>query len=172
MTQDTTSSMSPCARCGKQQLEVPMMLETDRWQGASSQSTLSSVSLMLLVRAPCNHLPLSACTVPLRHAKTLLASHHTPKSTSYCTYHPRLMPHHTAPPVPSQSPALKGRLAYRRAIVQRLIPALRAFSPGLILISAGFDGADGETKALLYSALLCRTSSTVINTLQSRSHQA
>ena len=43
-----------------------------------------------------------------------------------------------------QSTALQGRLAYRRAIVQRLIPALRAFSPGLILISAGFDGAQGK----------------------------
>ena len=44
-----------------------------------------------------------------------------------------------------QSTAVQGRLAYRRAIVQRLIPALRAFSPGLILISAGFDGAQGKT---------------------------
>ena len=49
----------------------------------------------------------------------------------------------STPSTAHQSTALQGRLAYRRAIVQRLIPALRAFSPGLILISAGFDGAQG-----------------------------
>ena len=37
-----------------------------------------------------------------------------------------------------------GRLAVRRAIAQRLIPALRAFSPDLILMSSGFDGAAGD----------------------------
>ena len=65
--------------------------------------------------------------------------------------HTRLIITHTliiSPPLhPStthQSTAVQGRLAYRRAIVQRLIPALRAFSPGLILISAGFDGAQGK----------------------------
>jgi acetoin utilization deacetylase AcuC-like enzyme len=34
---------------------------------------------------------------------------------------------------------LSGRLAYRAAIRNRLLPALRAFNPDLILISAGFD---------------------------------
>jgi acetoin utilization deacetylase AcuC-like enzyme len=34
---------------------------------------------------------------------------------------------------------LSGRLAYREAIRSRLLPALRAFNPDLILISAGFD---------------------------------
>ena len=62
------------------------------------------------------------------HIHTHLAAHSYPLST---------------PPIKHQSTALQGRLAYRRAIVQRLIPALRAFSPGLILISAGFDGAQG-----------------------------
>ena len=37
-----------------------------------------------------------------------------------------------------------GRKAYRRAIQHRLIPALRAFNPDLILISAGFDAAGGD----------------------------
>jgi acetoin utilization deacetylase AcuC-like enzyme len=37
-----------------------------------------------------------------------------------------------------------GRLAYRRAISQRLVPALRAFSPSLILLSQGFDAAQGD----------------------------
>lgn len=37
-----------------------------------------------------------------------------------------------------------GRHAYRRAIQHRLIPALRAFNPDLILISAGFDAAKGD----------------------------
>jgi hypothetical protein len=38
------------------------------------------------------------------------------------------------------SRATSGRHAVRRVIEQRLIPALRAFSPDLILVSAGFDG--------------------------------
>jgi len=34
-----------------------------------------------------------------------------------------------------------GREVWRRRVEQQLLPALRAFSPDLILISAGFDGA-------------------------------
>ena len=37
-----------------------------------------------------------------------------------------------------------GRLAYRQAVQNRLLPALRAFNPDLILISAGFDAAKGD----------------------------
>lgn len=37
-----------------------------------------------------------------------------------------------------------GRLAYRQAIQDRLLPSLRAFNPDLILISAGFDAAKGD----------------------------
>ena len=37
-----------------------------------------------------------------------------------------------------------GRLAYRRAIEQRLLPALRAFNPDLIILSTGFDAARGD----------------------------
>lgn len=37
-----------------------------------------------------------------------------------------------------------GRLAYRQAIQTRLLPALRAFNPDLILISAGFDAAKND----------------------------
>lgn len=37
-----------------------------------------------------------------------------------------------------------GRTAYRNAIQNRLLPALRAFNPDLILISAGFDAAKGD----------------------------
>ncbi|RYY33252.1 hypothetical protein EON62_04435 [archaeon] len=33
-----------------------------------------------------------------------------------------------------------GRLAVRRVILERLLPALRSFGPDLIIISAGFDG--------------------------------
>ena len=40
--------------------------------------------------------------------------------------------------------ATSGRLVVRRAITQRLIPALRAFGPDLILISAGFDACSGD----------------------------
>jgi acetoin utilization deacetylase AcuC-like enzyme len=37
-----------------------------------------------------------------------------------------------------------GRVAYRRAIQNRLLPALRAFNPDLILISTGFDACKGD----------------------------
>lgn len=40
--------------------------------------------------------------------------------------------------------ATSGRLAYREAIRNRLLPALRAFNPDLILISAGFDAVKGD----------------------------
>ena len=39
---------------------------------------------------------------------------------------------------------LRGREGYRQAIVQRLIPSLRAFNPSLILLSIGFDAAAGD----------------------------
>lgn len=42
------------------------------------------------------------------------------------------------------SAAPPGRMAYRQAIQNRLLPALRAFNPDLILISAGFDAAKGD----------------------------
>lgn len=37
-----------------------------------------------------------------------------------------------------------GRDAYRRCIVQRLLPSLRAFNPDLILVSVGFDACKGD----------------------------
>lgn len=40
--------------------------------------------------------------------------------------------------------ATSGRLAVRRMVSMRLIPALRAFGPDLILISAGFDAGKGD----------------------------
>lgn len=42
------------------------------------------------------------------------------------------------------SAVMPGRTAYRQAIQNRLLPALRAFNPDLILISAGFDAAKGD----------------------------
>lgn len=42
------------------------------------------------------------------------------------------------------SPVYTGRQAYRQAIQNRLLPALRAFNPDLILISAGFDACKGD----------------------------
>ena len=48
-----------------------------------------------------------------------------------------------ASPVGTAS-ATSGRLAYREAIRNRLLPALRAFNPDLILISAGFDALKGD----------------------------
>lgn len=54
-------------------------------------------------------------------------------------------------PLPSSSPHYPphylmgvGRLAYRRAIQHRLLPALRAFNPDLIILSTGFDAARGD----------------------------
>lgn len=37
-----------------------------------------------------------------------------------------------------------GRMAYRRAVQQRLLPSLRAFNPDLILLSSGFDASRGD----------------------------
>jgi len=45
---------------------------------------------------------------------------------------------------PPQSSVLCGRRAFRKEIMTRLIPSLRAFSPDLIMISAGFDGGRGD----------------------------
>ncbi|CAM9970249.1 unnamed protein product [Ectocarpus sp. 8 AP-2014] len=41
-------------------------------------------------------------------------------------------------------PPRAGRLCYREAIQRRLLPALRAFNPQLIMLSAGFDAAKGD----------------------------
>lgn len=56
-----------------------------------------------------------------------------------------------AAPLPASSPQCPshylmgtGRLAYRRAIQHRLLPALRAFNPDLIILSTGFDAARGD----------------------------
>jgi hypothetical protein len=40
--------------------------------------------------------------------------------------------------------ATHGRFAVRRAVLERLLPCLRAFGPDLIIISAGFDGGAGD----------------------------
>jgi len=37
-----------------------------------------------------------------------------------------------------------GRMAYRKAIKERMIPLIRAYKPDLILISAGFDAGAGD----------------------------
>lgn len=39
---------------------------------------------------------------------------------------------------------LAGREAFRRAVLQRLIPSLRAFNPSLILLSMGFDALNDD----------------------------
>ena len=49
----------------------------------------------------------------------------------------------SAPSTPNPNPT-SGRMAYRKAIQNRLLPALRAFNPDLILISAGFDACKGD----------------------------
>lgn len=51
----------------------------------------------------------------------------------------------TSAPSPRHlSAAPPGRMAYRQAIQNRLLPALRAFNPDIILISTGFDAAKGD----------------------------
>jgi len=47
-------------------------------------------------------------------------------------------------PPPAGSNLNSGRHAYRKAIQNRLLPALRAFNPDLILISTGFDACKGD----------------------------
>lgn len=49
-----------------------------------------------------------------------------------------------SPPYPPHYSMGVGRLAYRRAIQHRLLPALRAFNPDLIILSTGFDAARGD----------------------------
>lgn len=50
----------------------------------------------------------------------------------------------TSAPGAAAAGTSSGRLAYREAIQNRLLPSLRAFNPDLILISAGFDAARGD----------------------------
>lgn len=50
----------------------------------------------------------------------------------------------TPTPVASPRYVATGRHAYRRAIQDRLLPALRAFDPDLILLSLGLDAAKGD----------------------------
>jgi len=50
----------------------------------------------------------------------------------------------SSPHYPSHYLMGVGRLAYRRAIESRLLPALRAFNPDLIIMSTGFDAARGD----------------------------
>ena len=50
----------------------------------------------------------------------------------------------SSPVPPPPGGGTSGRLAYRKAIQDRLLPALRAFNPDLILISAGFDACKGD----------------------------
>jgi acetoin utilization deacetylase AcuC-like enzyme len=38
----------------------------------------------------------------------------------------------------------RGRVAFRHAVRQRLVPSLRAFDPDLVLLSAGFDGGSTD----------------------------
>lgn len=53
-------------------------------------------------------------------------------------------PQTSSQPSSTSSSTTSGRLAYRQAIQNRLLPALRAFNPDLILISAGFDAARAD----------------------------
>jgi acetoin utilization deacetylase AcuC-like enzyme len=50
----------------------------------------------------------------------------------------------SGPPTPNHYMMGFGRQAYRRAIQHRLLPALRAFNPDLIMMSVGFDAAKGD----------------------------
>jgi acetoin utilization deacetylase AcuC-like enzyme len=52
-----------------------------------------------------------------------------------------------APParrVEAEAQAVAGRRAFRHAVTTRMLPSLRSYAPELIMISAGFDGADGD----------------------------
>lgn len=50
----------------------------------------------------------------------------------------------STPTTPNVASTTSGRIAYRRAIQNRLLPSLRAFNPDLILISTGFDACKGD----------------------------
>jgi SHAQKYF class myb-like DNA-binding protein len=44
----------------------------------------------------------------------------------------------------SSAPLRRGRSYFRQVITQKLIPALRAYNPELILLSSGFDGSEND----------------------------
>jgi acetoin utilization deacetylase AcuC-like enzyme len=56
---------------------------------------------------------------------------------------------------PRSASTLSGCLAYREASWNRLLPALRAFNPDLILISAGFDAAKGDVLFRFCAQTIC-----------------
>ncbi len=68
-----------------------------------------------------------------------VASESTSSSTKPRTQLPSSSPHY-----PPHYLMGTGRLAYRRAVQHRLLPALRAFNPDLIILSTGFDAARGD----------------------------
>ena len=65
-------------------------------------------------------------------------------SESTSSSKPRSQLPSTSPHYPPHYLMGTGRLAYRRAIQHRLLPALRAFNPDLIILSTGFDAARGD----------------------------
>lgn len=72
-------------------------------------------------------------------ASDLAAASDSSLSSKPRTQLPTASPHH-----PPHYLMGVGRLAYRRAILHRLLPALRAFNPDLIILSTGFDAARGD----------------------------
>ena len=80
-----------------------------------------------------------------------LNSHHSGASETASVASDSSQSSKPRPPLPTASPHYPphylmgtGRLAYRRAIQHRLLPALRAFNPDLIILSTGFDAARGD----------------------------
>ena len=59
-----------------------------------------------------------------------------------------LAPLWPAPAEAAAAPELTGRGGFRAGFEARLLPELRAFGPGLLIISAGFDGARGDEGSL------------------------
>ena len=59
-----------------------------------------------------------------------------------------LAPLWPAPAEAAAAPALAGREGFRAGFEARLLPELRAFGPGLLIMSAGFDGARGDEGSL------------------------
>ncbi|KAL7498166.1 hypothetical protein ACHAWT_007846 [Skeletonema menzelii] len=66
------------------------------------------------------------------------------ESTGSSSSKPRSQLPSTSPHYPPHYLMGTGRLAYRRAIQHRLLPALRAFNPDLIILSTGLDAARGD----------------------------
>ena len=108
-------------------------------QAAEAAATINSCSY---VNKPVNEESAQAATATRNSVASMESESVTSNSTQ--SSNPRSQLPSTSPHYPPHYLMGVGRLAYRRAIQHRLLPALRAFNPDLIIMSTGFDAARGD----------------------------